>query len=222
VVIGRPNAHTPILRTMVQAVIANPPWYIPDDIAIRTILPHLRNTHGYLAAHDISFEQGQFKQAPGPHNGLGVLMLDAPNPFWVYMHDTPSKSLFRLDVREKSNGCVRVEKIFQLASLALTDDAEAGADTLNDAIATGQTQQLELPHSLPAYMLYWTARADENGNVQFHPDRYNRDPPLIAKLGFGVASSSMRVAAARKSKSRLKVQRTSLDLSSTGVQSSAR
>jgi murein L,D-transpeptidase YcbB/YkuD len=128
------------------------------------------------------------------------------------MHDTPSKSLFGLDTREKSNGCVRVEKIFELASLALTDDANTGADTLNDAIASGETQQLALPHPLPAYMLYWTARADENGTVEFHPDRYNRDPPLIAKLGFGSSHDVKRIASARRRKPHLISEPVSFEL----------
>ncbi len=40
-------------------------------------------------------------------------------------------------------------------------------------------------------MLYWTARADENGNVEFSPDRYHRDPPLIAALGFHPGSPAI-------------------------------
>jgi len=197
VVIGRRATPTPILRTVVQAVIANPAWDIADDIAIRQILPRIRASHDYLATHDITFENGQFHQAPGPHNALGLLMLDAPNPFWVYMHDTPDKRLFSLETREYSNGCVRVEQIFPLASLALTDDPDAGSDSLNQAIASGQTEQLLLPDPLPVYMVYWTARADEDGTVDFHPDRYGRDTVLIAKLGLGApAAAKKRVATA--------------------------
>ena len=169
VVIGRRTTPTPILRTVVQAVIANPAWDIADDIAIRQILPRIRASHDYLATHDITFENGQFHQAPGPHNALGLLMLDAPNPLWVYMHDTPDKKLFSLETREYSNGCVRVEQIFPLASLALTDDADAGSNSLNQAIASGQTEQLLLPDPLAVYMVYWTARADEDGTVDFIP-----------------------------------------------------
>jgi murein L,D-transpeptidase YcbB/YkuD len=207
VVIGRRTTPTPILRTTVQAVIANPAWEIADDIAARQILPHLKTSPDYLATHNITLESGQYRQAPGPNNALGQLMLDAPNPFWVYMHDTPNKELFRLDVRERSNGCVRVEQIFELASLALTDDAAAGADSLNDAIATGQTQQLMLSSPLPVYMVYWTARASEDGTVEFDPDRYGRDATLIAKLGFSSpgakrSSGTKRIAHIKRTKAR--------------------
>lgn len=183
VVIGRRNTPTPILETTVNAVIANPPWWIPDDIAARMIAPH-ESEPGYLAAKNIVFENGQYRQNPGPGNGLGLLVLDAPNPFWVYMHDTPSKNLFQSSVREFSNGCVRVQEIFNLASLALTDDVSAGLPELQQSIDTGSTQRLPLSSPLAVYMLYWTAHADENGAVQFRPDRYGRDPPLIAALGF--------------------------------------
>ena len=56
-------------------------------------------------------------QIPGPHNALGNLMLDTPNDFDVYLHDTPGKALFKSDDRAVSNGCIRVEAILQLASL---------------------------------------------------------------------------------------------------------
>jgi murein L,D-transpeptidase YcbB/YkuD len=184
VIIGRPNSPTPILRTSIEAVVANPSWDIPDDIAARMIGPHLKRNPDYLTARNIVFENGQYRQNPGPENGLGLVMLDMPNPFWVYLHDTPNKKLFEADMREVSNGCVRVQEIFSLASLALADDPAAGLGQLQQAIESGETQRLSLSSPLPVYMLYWTARADENGNVEFHPDRYRRDPPLIAALGF--------------------------------------
>ena len=97
------------------------------------------------------------------------------------MHDTPDKKLFLLNMREKSNGCVRVEQIAPLASLVLGGDDPD--DRIIEAIATGDTQEILLDRPLAVYMLYWTAFADADGAMEFRPDRYNRDPPLIAKLG---------------------------------------
>ena len=110
-------------------------------------------------------------------------MLDSPNDFDVYLHDTPGKALFEKDNREISNGCVRVQQIFPLASLVLADDEEAGMDRLKKTIASGRTQHLALDQPMPLYMLYWTAIAGKSGEVEFRPDRYNRDKPLIAALG---------------------------------------
>ncbi len=181
VVIGRPDAKTPILRTEVEAVVANPAWDIPDDIAAKRILPHMRHHPGYLASRKMVLADGHLQQIPGDGNVLGKLMLDSPNPFNVYMHDTSEKKLFLSNMREKSNGCVRVEQIAPLASLVLGGDDPD--DRIIEAIATGDTQEILLDQPLAVYMLYWTAFADADGAMEFRPDRYNRDPPLIAKLG---------------------------------------
>ena len=102
-------------------------------------------------------------------------MLDSPNDFDVYLHDTPNKKLYDSNMREISNGCVRVQEIFPLASLALTGDAEDGMGMINEARKTRQTQRIPLDNPVPVYFLYWTASADADGNVDFRPDRYGRD-----------------------------------------------
>ena len=181
VIIGRKNSATPILRTMITSVVANPPWNIPGDIAAAQILPQLQKNPNYLAAHHMVRVGGQLQQLPP--SALGNLMLDLPNDFDVYLHDTSGKALFGKDNREISNGCVRVQQIFPLASLVLADDKEAGMDRLKKTIASGRTQHLALDQPMPLYMLYWTAIAGEDGAVEFRPDRYNRDKPLIAALG---------------------------------------
>jgi murein L,D-transpeptidase YcbB/YkuD len=181
VIIGRKNTATPILRTVITTVVANPPWHIPGDIAAASILPQLRNNPNYLAEHHMVMVGGQLQQlAP---SALGNLMLDSPNNFDVYLHDTPGKALFDRDNREISNGCVRVQQIFPLASLVLADDKDAGMDRLKKTIASGRTQHLALDEPMPLYMVYWTASAGEDGAVEFRTDRYNRDKPLIAALG---------------------------------------
>jgi murein L,D-transpeptidase YcbB/YkuD len=180
VIIGRKNSATPILRTMITSVVANPYWDIPGDIANASILPRLRKNPNYLAERNMVIVRGQIRQlAP---SALGDLMLDSPNDFDVYLHDTPGKALFEQDNRERSHGCVRVQQILPLAALVLADDREAGMDRLKKTIASGRTQYLALDQPMPLYMLYWTAVAGEDGAVEFRPDRYNRDKPLIAAL----------------------------------------
>lgn len=204
VVIGKKKTPTPILRTEVVAVVANPPWDLPDDIAARQVLPHLRENSKYLASHKFTLVDGpasdpegagidwrkvrpdhlpyQIEQAPGPNNALGRYMLDSPNDFDVYMHDTPNKKLFTLSDREASNGCVRVEEIATLARMVLNQDGQ-NEEALDGALASPQTQNLALSRPLPVYMLYWTAIAGSDGTVGFRPDLYNRDAALLAKMG---------------------------------------
>jgi murein L,D-transpeptidase YcbB/YkuD len=133
------------------------------------------------------------RQLPSATSALGVLMLDSPDDFDVYLHDTPNKKPFAAEDREISHGCVRVQKIFPLASLALTDDAAAGIPALEAAVKTHRTQRLALSDPLPVYFLYWTAVAHPDGSVAFRSDRYDRDPPLIAALSgsrHGAAATS--------------------------------
>ena len=204
VVIGKPQTPTPILRTTVQAVIANPVWHVPDQIAARKLLPTLRKNPGYLLTKNMVLADGpandphgtkinwrhvrasnlryQIEQSPGADNALGAILFDMPNDFDVYLHDTPEKDLFKLAVREKSNGCIRVQKIENLASLVLTGGQDDADKDLVDAIGTGQTQSLPLDGAVAIYMLYWTAIAKPDGTVHFRPDVYGRDRRLIAKL----------------------------------------
>ena len=198
VIIGKKATPTPILRTTALSVIANPAWDIPDDIAARQFLPRLKRDANYFASHNMSMVDAppeaevdwrkvsgghlpyQLRQPPGPDNALGRMMLDMPNAFDVYIHDTPSKPLFQKSVREFSNGCIRTEQIEPLARLALGDDA-----ALDEALQSGETRTLPLARPLPVYLLYWTAIAGEDGSVGFRPDRYGRDSLLLARMDGG-------------------------------------
>ncbi len=208
-VIGRPDNTTPILVTRVEAVIANPYWDIPDDISIQALVPHLRHNANYLKTRDMVLVNGppgdpygakidwrkvtgdalpyQIREEPGPHNALGKIMLDMPNEFYVYLHDTPARHLFTLEDRDRSHGCVRVQKIGKLAELVLAGTDAKPDKALTAALKTKKTQRLALPEPLPVYMDYWTASAEANGTVVFRSDIYDRDKPLIARLAGEVA-----------------------------------
>ena len=204
VVVGRKTSPTPITRATVVAAIVNPPWDIPGDIAARDLLPHLRQNPNYLQTKRMVVTNGPqgdpygrkinwrkvipaefpyaIQQLPGPNAALGAVMLDLPNNFDVYLDDTPTKQLFSLTDREISNGCVRVQQIMPLAALALKDDVQQGTAVLEKVEKTGKTQRVALDNPLPVYFLYWTAVADADGSVEFLPDLYGRDAPLIAAL----------------------------------------
>lgn len=204
VVIGKKQTPTPIMSTAVVAVVANPPWDIPDDIAEQAVLPHLRHDPRYLASHHMVLSNGPagdpfgftvdwkhvtkrnfqygIQEVPGKNNVLGMLMLDSPNDFGVYLHGAANKNLFLSPMREISHGCIRVEKIYALASLVMKDNADGDDDTLSEAVASHATERLPLSEPITAYVLYWTAYVDSEGGMEFRPDRYNRDPVLIAHL----------------------------------------
>jgi len=203
VVVGRPRDRTPILRAEAAGLTVNPPWNVPVSIAAREILPKLKRDPGYLASQDMVLLNGppgdphgrtvdwqaipagtfpyRVRQHPGPGNALGQVKIELPNRFDVYLHDTPARTAFARQDRHLSHGCVRVEKILPLASLALSADL-AAMEKIVAAIDTGGTAYMPLEKKLPVYFLYWTAVAGGDGTVAFWPDAYGRDTRLLAAL----------------------------------------
>jgi murein L,D-transpeptidase YcbB/YkuD len=201
--VGRIGSRSPITRMVAEDLVVNPPWHVPDDIAASQILPKLRKQPNYLATHNMVLENGPpgdphgrnidwnkmtsfpylVDQAPGPDSAMGVFMLDAPNEFGVYLHDTPGRGIFNADMRQVSNGCIRVQQMLPLVSLVLTGDSNAAQESLKPVIATKQTTRIDLDAPIPIYLMYWTAVADEDGLVGFRSDFYGRDRPLLAALG---------------------------------------
>jgi murein L,D-transpeptidase YcbB/YkuD len=204
IIVGRPSDPTPIFRAVATSITVNPPWNVPDQIARREILPKLRKNRNYLLDHDMILKDGppadpyglridwrtlpttafhyHIQQRPSPKNALGTLKLELPNRFNVYLHYTSAQSLFALDSRALSHGCVRVEQILPLASYALSGDPAAAVSSLQSAIASGATEHLALNNPLPIYFLYWTAFADPDGTIEFRPDIYGRDQRMIAAI----------------------------------------
>lgn len=203
VIVGRPQSRTPILRAEGAGITVNPPWTVPQSIAVKEILPKLKANRAYLAEHDMILLDGpagdphglhmnwravragtfpyQIRQYPGPRNPLGRVKIELPNRFDVYLHDTPGKAAFAKANRALSHGCVRVEQILPLASYALSGDLET-VEKITQAIDAGETQYLPLSRRLPVYFLYWTAFAGPDGAVRVRPDIYGRDRRLIAAM----------------------------------------
>ena len=113
---------------------------------------------------------------------MGTIMVDAPNSFGVYLHDTPGKALFQASTRLASNGCIRVENMLELAAMIVGGDTQRAAEQLGADIASGQTQRVSLERQVPIYLLYQTAIAYSDGTVGFRADPYGRDKPLAAAL----------------------------------------
>ncbi len=182
VIVGRPKNRTPIFRAEIDDIVANPPWIVPAKIARSEIFPKQARNPGYMARNHMTVVDGQVIQAPGPKSALGLIKLNVTDRFAVYLHDTPSRSLFARDGRFFSHGCIRVQQIQPLASYVLTGDTKAGIDQLLAAIATGDTTHIAPKAKLPVYVAYFTAFAAADGSLQFRGDVYGRDARLIAAM----------------------------------------
>jgi murein L,D-transpeptidase YcbB/YkuD len=200
VVVGQPDWRTPIVRAEAKAVTVNPVWHIPASIAKKEYLPKLQMDPNTLQAEGLVLVGGpaddpyglkidwpsktefpySLQQPAGAKNALGTLKIEMPNKFDVYLHDTPAKQAFAEDSRTLSHGCMRVQQIAPLVSLALNGDAKSGLDQLAQMIAAGETKKLNIERPIPVYVLYWTAFVDSDGTVEFRPDIYERDSALLA------------------------------------------
>jgi murein L,D-transpeptidase YcbB/YkuD len=120
----------------------------------------------------------RLRQDPGPQNALGRVKFMFPNPYHVYLHDTPARELFSKIERAFSSGCIRLEKPIELAEYLLRDDPTWTRQKLLTTIGRGTEQVVHLPTSIPVYLLYWTAWVSDDGVVQFRKDLYERDKVL--------------------------------------------
>jgi murein L,D-transpeptidase YcbB/YkuD len=121
------------------------------------------------------------EQRAGPDNLLGQVKFIFPNPLFVFLHDTPQKSLFGAVQRAFSSGCIRVDDALTLAALVLDDPSWSRA-RLEAEVATGRTLSVHLNTPLPVLVLYWTASVDTRGRVRFLTDVYQRDSRVLDAL----------------------------------------
>ncbi len=175
VVVGETDKQTPELQSTINDVLFNPPWNIPRSIAQREILPKLAADPGYLASHHMRFRSnGAIQQEAGPYSALGRLKFEMNDRYDVYLHDTPTKSLFQSAARMMSHGCVRVENPRVLAVMLLGQPMEV----IDKGIAAGHTSRRALPVPMPIFIVYQTANVESDGSVQFRGDPYERDAEI--------------------------------------------
>jgi murein L,D-transpeptidase YcbB/YkuD len=177
--------QSPEFRAMIDGIVFNPPWIIPEDIATREILPKISHDPNYLTRNNmVMLPNGEMEQLPGPDAGLGLIMFYMPNRFEVYLHDTPDKYVFSRDDRRISHGCIRLQNPREFGALLM----QQPVDTINQAIAMGSTTLNNLPAPVPVFVVYQTAFVDTDGTLQFCPDFYNRDAgiwQLLQRRGQG-------------------------------------
>lgn len=182
-VVGKSFRETPFFPAEIREIVLNPSWFVPERIAEEELWPKQRRDRSYFRGQHIEvLPSGALRQLPGPWNPLGQIKFNMPNRFSVYLHDTPAKSLFSLESRAFSHGCIRIERPFDLAMYLLRDQPEWDFGSLGAAIGTEKERVIRLAHPLPVYVLYWTAWAADDGHVEFHRDVYSRDGQLAQAL----------------------------------------
>lgn len=177
-IVGKPKTPTPMFQDIMTDLVFNPPWNVPERIAKQDILPKAKKDKAYLVKHDYFInDDGRLIQKAGPKSALGKIKFNLTNPFAIYLHDTPSKALFKESARAFSNGCIRLEHPDELAELVLSGERGWDAATLQQAIDAGDTSSTDLGRHTPVFIVYRTAFV-EDGRVQFRNDIYGWDQQL--------------------------------------------
>lgn len=205
IVTGKPEHMTPSFADEMETIVLNPSWHVPESIKVNEILPLLRRNPAYLekqglevsyagqrrplSAYDtdwysINPDKVSIRQPPGEGNALGKVKFLFPNKHSVYMHDTPSKSLFNQTSRAFSHGCMRVRNPLKFAEIMLREQGWT-PERIQRELATGQEIDVTLERKTPVHVAYFTAWVDDNGEVKTFRDVYGHDKVLAGELGLG-------------------------------------
>jgi murein L,D-transpeptidase YcbB/YkuD len=175
-----------MLASAISAITLNPPWNVPKGIAQDELYPKEQANPGYFQSHGfIETSDGaggaRLVQQPGPDSALGLVKFDFPNPYAVYLHDTPAKAAFNQSSRAVSHGCVRLAAAVPLAKAILGQDKGWPPEHIDEVIAAGETTSVKLTQPIPVRLVYLTA-FPEGGRIAFRPDIYGWDEKLLTLL----------------------------------------
>jgi murein L,D-transpeptidase YcbB/YkuD len=202
--VGDEGKQTPSFRATMKTVVFNPDWTVPPMIMREEVYEGMKGGKNYIAKNGLVVLDGKgnevdpgnvdwsqadaagfpytVKQPPGPKNALGRVKFLFPNPYSIYLHDTPSKASFESEKRTFSHGCIRLENPLQLAKILLTGQDSWGDSKIQDALATDETQNVALAHPIPIVIVYWTVSVGGTGEIRYMKDIYHQDPPVLAAL----------------------------------------
>ncbi|WP_276346200.1 L,D-transpeptidase family protein [Daejeonella sp. JGW-45] len=221
VIVGKTMNSTPVFSDKMENVVLAPYWNVPASIVREELGPKIASDPGYLSRSNMELIDSKGNQVspsqvdwgsvtrenwkytlrkkPGPRNDLGDVKFIFPNTNDIYLHDTPHDELFSQSKRNFSHGCVRVEKPLQLAEYLLRP---VGWDMskIQSTIAEGKEKYVKLKQVLPVYLVYFTAWADENGNMHFRDDIYGHDQTLAKEYFSEVSAANLQPKESRKSK----------------------
>ncbi|QFU22961.1 L,D-transpeptidase family protein [Shewanella eurypsychrophilus] len=196
VIVGKPQTPTPTMNTALTQLTVNPSWTPPWSIVSKELIPRDIRQPGYLQHQNFKLRKlddftlvdmnnvsgsslsglltnHQLIQSPGPKNALGRYRFTIPNKDTIFLHDTPTKSLFFSYNRALSHGCIRVSDPKGLSDYLMRSDKRL--KNIYAALSDHSTHIFKLPEQLPVYITYHTSWVDELGKLQFRADIYNLD-----------------------------------------------
>ncbi|MFP4228964.1 MAG: murein L,D-transpeptidase [Salinivenus sp.] len=206
VVAGTPYRQTPVFSDEISYLVFNPYWNLPTRIAKQDKLPTFKRDPSQVNAQGFEVLRGwdadarpidpstidwdglsasnfpyRLRQKPGAQNALGQVKFMFPNVHSVYLHDTPSRSLFGRSERSFSSGCIRVERPLDLAAYLLRENEGWSPERIRSTVGGSREQTVVLNEKVPVHLLYWTAWMDGD-TAQFRRDVYTRDGAVATAL----------------------------------------
>ncbi|GAA3771296.1 L,D-transpeptidase family protein [Flavobacterium ginsengiterrae] len=178
VFVGSPLTKTSIFNGEIDRIVFSPYWTVPQSIVQNELRSKIASDPNYLAEKNMEVINGQVRQKPGPENSLGLVKFMFPNKEDIYMHDTPSKTLFDFEKRTFSHGCINVKMAKELAVAMLADYPEWTQAKIDKAMAGKVENSFKLSKKVPIYITYFTSLVNENGEIGFFQDVYEKDAEL--------------------------------------------
>jgi len=184
VVVGSEANSTVIFSGTLNQIVFSPYWNIPPSILKKEILPGIKKNRNYLARHNMEWNGGSVRQKPGKSNSLGLVKFLFPNSYNIYLHDTPSKSLFGESQRAFSHGCIRLSEPKKLAEFLLRQDSTWTTEKITKAMNAGKEKYVRLrgKNEIPVFIGYFTSWVDQDGNLNFRNDVYGHDKKMAEHL----------------------------------------
>ncbi|WP_108814152.1 L,D-transpeptidase family protein [Loktanella sp. Alg231-35] len=204
---------TPEFSDVMEFMVINPSWYVPRSIITKEYLPQLQanpnaarnllitDSRGRVVDRSTADFSGytannfpySMREPPSQGNALGLVKFMFPNRHNIYLHDTPSKSLFGREVRAYSHGCVRLADPFDFAYALLARQTSDPQGFFQSQLRTGREQRVDLADPVPVHLIYRTAYTQAEGRTQYRRDIYGRDGRIWNALAReGVALRAIR------------------------------
>jgi murein L,D-transpeptidase YcbB/YkuD len=200
-IVGRTITRTPVFEAKMTYLIVNPYWHIPNSISSKEILPKLKkdSTHASKKGYKIldknkkvvdpkminwsKVTQSSFNykisQVRSGGTALGKVKFIFANKHSIYFHDTPSKKLFKNDIRAYSHGCVRVQNPLNLAAYILhKQDSTMTIDSVINSAKTGVQKRFDIVEEIKVNISYHSAEGTNDGRMKFYRDIYRKETDL--------------------------------------------
>ena len=209
VIVGKNENQTPVTSGFIRHVEIFPSWNIPTNIAKTEQLKKLQTNPRHLVEKKVRLFSSwdadakeidsttvnwkaitpermtmfRLRQDPGPHNSLGKIKFIFPNPWSIYLHDTPGHMLFNETNRGLSHGCIRVHDPVGLAQFILNkQDKYSSAAAIKSLIDVAKQHDLEVKRPVAIHICYQTIFIDAPGKLRFIQDVYGQDKKILAAL----------------------------------------